>query len=257
MNRGLPQSLQRRLDPKARFGLRATLFGLAVVLVAVPFAYLLFEVLGQGPFTRWDVRMAEAIHEWVLERQGFVSILDRVSLLGKPLWLAFIVTLAGIYVFVRGRRRLALYLVVAVAGGGLVDSAVKIAVNRPRPELTEPLAHAFGKSFPSGHAMSSMVTYGVLLLVLLPVVSRAWRAFAWSAAGLLVVLIGASRLMLGVHFVSDVLGGWILGIAWLSAVTAAFSIWRKEEGKPAVAVTEGVEPEAAQDLAPEHAVPEP
>jgi membrane-associated phospholipid phosphatase len=254
MNRGLPQSMQRRLDPEARFGLRATLFAVALVLVAVPFSYLVLQVLSKGPLARWDVHTAEAIHRWVLRHRGLVHGLNVISLLGKPPTLALLTALAAAYVFWRGRRRLALFLVVAVVGGGFVDSAVKLAVNRPRPQLDHPLASAIGKSFPSGHAMSSIITYGVLLLVFLPVLPRLGRLLLTAFAVALVAAIGASRLMLGVHFVSDVLGGWILGLAWLAAVTAAFSIWRREEGKPAVDLTDGVEPEAARDLAGDNAV---
>jgi undecaprenyl-diphosphatase len=248
MERGLPQAVQRRLDPEARFGLRATLFGVALVLVAVPFSYLVLQVLSKGPFERWDLRTAESIHRWVLRRPSLVRTLDVVTNLGKPVTLGLLVTVGAAYVFWRGRRRLALYLVVAVVGGGLVDTAVKLAVNRPRPKLDHPLAHALGKSFPSGHAMSSIITYGVLLLVFLPVLGRVGRLVAFILVVALVAAIGASRLLLGVHFVSDVLGGWVLGLAWLAAVTGAFSIWRQEEGKPPVGVTEGVEPEAAAAL---------
>jgi undecaprenyl-diphosphatase len=230
------------------------LFAVALVLVAVPFSYLVLEVLSKGPLARWDVHTAESIHRWILHHRGLVTTLDVISLLGKPPTLGLLITAGAAYVFWRGRRRLAIFLVVAVVGGGLVDTAVKLAVNRPRPQLDHPLAHAIGKSFPSGHSMSSIITYGVLLLVFLPVLPRVWRMVATVLAVLLVLAIGVSRLMLGVHFVSDVIGGWILGLAWLTAVTAAFSIWRKETGKPAVHVTEGVEPEAADDLAGENAV---
>lgn len=254
VDKGLPRFVQNRLHPQARFGLRATLFGIAIVLVAVPFAYLLFEVLGKGSLTRSDEQIAVSIHNWVLRRRGFVPALDAISWLGKPLWLGIAVTAAAVYVVWRGRRRLGLYLVVTVVGGGLVDSAVKLAVNRPRPDLSTPLAHAIGKSFPSGHAMSSTVTYGALLLIFLPALPKVWRLVAIAGTTALLLVIGLSRLMLGVHFVSDVLGGYVLGLAWLVGVTAAFSIWRTETGKQPVHPTVGLEPEAAPALSGE-AVP--
>lgn len=246
--RALPPAILRRLDLEQRFGLRLTLFAVALVLVAVPFSYLLFEVIREGPFTRFDTSTAGDLHRLVVDRPGVVGALKAVSVLGKPLWLAVVVGAGAVFVFVRGRRRLAIFLAFTVIGGGLVDSAVKIAVNRPRPVVETPLGEAFGKSFPSGHAMSSTVAYGALLLVLLPVIPRAWRWLAYLATTLLVLAIGVSRLFLGLHFVSDVVAGHVLGLAWLAGSAAMFNIWRVERGAAAVDFTDGIEPEAAADL---------
>lgn len=245
---GAPPSLLRRFDPEQRFGLRLTLFAVALVLVTVPFSYLLFEVIRGGPFTRIDEETAADLHVWVTGRDEFIAALRGVSLLGKPLWLGIAVGAGALFVFLRGRRRLAVFLAFTVIGGGLVDSAVKIAVDRPRPIVETPLAHAFGKSFPSGHAMSSTVAYGALLLVFLPIVPRVWRWLATTLTVLLVLAIGGSRLFLGVHFVSDVIAGHALGLAWLFGSAALFNIWREERGAPKVDLTDGIEPEAEADL---------
>jgi undecaprenyl-diphosphatase len=249
MARVLPKPLLRRLDPAARFGLRLTLFGLALVLVAVPFSYLLFEVIRKGPFTRFDESTANRLHEHVVGHPQLIHFLNGISLLGKPLLLGIFIAGGAIFAYRRGRQRLALFLAVTAIGGGLVDSAVKILVNRPRPELDSPIAHAFGKSFPSGHAMSSTVTYGALLLVFLPAVPRRWRPVAYAVVITLVGSICISRLLLGVHFVSDVLGGLVLGLAWVAGSAAMFNIWREERGRPKADVaTKGLEPEAGHDL---------
>jgi undecaprenyl-diphosphatase len=248
MRLDLPQRLRNRLDPASRYGLRLTLFAVATVLVAVPFSYLLLQVLSKGPVTRFDRDTAVHLHDVIAKHPAAVDALRAITLLGKPLWLGIAIAIGAVYVWSRGHRRLALYLVVTAIGGGLVDSAVKILVDRPRPEIDQPLAYAFGKSFPSGHAMSSTVTYGALLLVFLPALTRRQRLVAVPATVMLLLLIGLSRLLLGVHFVSDVIAGYVLGLAWLLAATAAFSIWRREEGKPPVHPTEGLEPEAAADL---------
>jgi undecaprenyl-diphosphatase len=96
--------------------------------------------------------------------------------------------------------------------------------------------------------MSSTFTYGALLLVFLPAVARRYRPAIVAGAALLVAAICFSRLALGVHYISDVLGGVVLGLAWLVASTAAFSIWRVQRGRPPVEVSEGLAPEAAEDL---------
>ncbi len=177
-----------------------------------------------------------------------MRLLEDTSNIGKPITLFAIVAVAVAYLLWRRRIRLALYLTVTSVVGGLIDTAVKVLVNRPRPVVDHPIATALGKSFPSGHAMSSTVTYGALALVFLPVLPRRWRPVALLAVVGVVLAIGASRLFLGVHFVSDVVGGFVLGLAWLAASTAAFSIWRTEEGKKPVEVVGGIEPEAADAL---------
>jgi undecaprenyl-diphosphatase len=175
-----------------------------------------------------------------------VDVLKAITNLGKPVVLTVFVVLGLVYVWRRGNRRAFTFLLVTPLGGGIVDSLVKLAVDRPRPVVDHPVATALGKSFPSGHAMSSTVTYGALLLLFLPVVPRAWRRVAVIATIVLVLAIGASRVLLGVHFVSDVVGGWVLGLAWLIGAVAVFEIWREEEGGPPVQpLEEGVEPGVA------------
>ena len=137
-----------------------------------------------------------------------------------------------LWILRHGGRKLAIFLAVTCLGGGIVDTIVKVAVGRPRPEVDEPIITAFGKSFPSGHSMQAVVCYGALLLVFLPLLQRAGSGAPPSRRpSRLILLIGFSRLSLGVHFVRDVLGGYALGAAWLAASVAAFEIWREERGR--------------------------
>lgn len=246
----LPAFVRRRLDPEQRYGLRLTLFAAAIVLVFVPFGFLLAQVVDEGPLTTYDRALVEELHDVVRDHPWTHAPLEVVSFLGKPLWFYIIVTPAIAYLLWRKRHRLAIYLGATGIGGGLVDTAVKVLVSRDRPQLEDPIATAFGKSFPSGHAFSSLVIYGALLLVFMPVISKRLRPVAVGGAVVLVLAIAFSRLALGVHFLSDVLGGLALGAAWLAASTAAFSIWRTERGRKPVRPERGLEPEAARDLKP-------
>ena len=97
-------------------------------------------------------------------------------------------------------------------------------------------------SFPSGHAQSAMVAASVLLLVFLPLLRGAWRWVAVGAAVVYVLAIGFARVTLGVHYVSDVLAGYVLGAAWVAAMIAAFNAWRRERGRPAADPAQGLEP---------------
>jgi undecaprenyl-diphosphatase len=105
----------------------------------------------------------------------------------------------------------------------LANSALKEVVGRARPVVEHPVAMATGKSFPSGHAMSSTVIYGVLLVVFLPMIPSRWQRAVIAATVVLVLAIGASRVALGVHYPSDVAAGHLLGVALVVGSTAVFS----------------------------------
>lgn len=230
----LPEVVKTRLDPAGRYGLRLTLVGLAIVLVTVPFATLTFQVLAKGSLTRLDGNVANDFNGWVDDHRSVVPVLDFVSLLGKPPILAAWVVIAAVALWWRGRQRIAVFVAVTSLGGGIVDTLVKAAVDRPRPQVDHPVATALGKSFPSGHAMSSTVTYGALLVALSPLMVPLLRRLATVATVVLVLAVGTSRLFLGVHFVSDVLGGFVLGLAWLLGAVAAFQTWKVEERRSAL-----------------------
>ena len=246
----LPPRLRTRLDPEKRYGLRATLLALAIVLVAIPFSTLLFQVLAKGPITRFDGNLADSLNAFVHKSEYLLTFLRVISWFGKPIWFYLMIGSAVLWLWRHNRKRLVAFLVVTSLGGGLVDTIVKIVVDRPRPVVDHPVQEAFGKSFPSGHAMSSVVCYGALLLVLLPAFrTRRARHIAVAVTVAICLAIGSSRLLLGVHFLSDVLGGYVLGLAWLIGAVAIFEIWRKEEGKRVTEpLSEGVEPESAPVL---------
>jgi membrane-associated phospholipid phosphatase len=238
----------RRLDPAKRYGLRVTLFAIAVILVLGPFGILVREVTRDGDVTRLDLSAARGLHEIVVNSRGVVVVMEAISFIGSPPWFYVLLGLATVFFWLKRRRRLAVFIAITGLMGGVVDTAVKYWVARPRPVLENPVAAAPANSFPSGHTMMATIGYGVLLLVFIPLVAKKWRVPLVIGFLLLVAIIGFARLALGVHFITDVVGGFILGLAWLAASTAAFSIWRTEEGKPPVEPLEGVEPEAVESL---------
>ena len=249
MRGGLPQVIGRRLDPGQRYGLRVSLLAVAMLLVAVPFATLVLQVVGGGRLTDLDARLADGMNDAVHGTPGAVGALQAVSWLGRAVWLALAVAAGAAFLWRRNRHRLAVFVVVTAAGGGILSTLVKLVVDRPRPVVDHPVATAFGGSFPSGHSLASTVCYGALLLAFLPAVPRRARAAAVVATVVVVLAIGCTRLLLGVHFLSDVVGGYVLGLAWLAGAVAVFEAWREEEGgAPAEAASEGVEPEAGPAL---------
>lgn len=244
MTSGSPRWLDRRLNPQERFGLRLTLFALATVLVAVPFFFLLVQVTTGGPVTRLDTRVSAEFHEEVVESPILEPAFEVVSFIASPPAFYLASFAAAVFFWRRGSRRVAAYLVLTNLLGGAINSTVKVLVDRPRPELDHPIGEAFGYSFPSGHTVAATVGFGSLLLAFMPFIPRAWRPVAIAGYFAAVALVAASRLGLVVHYFSDVLAGFILGLAWLALATAAFSIWRAELGRSKVDLQEGLAPEA-------------
>lgn len=228
----------------ARFGARALLGGLAIALVAVPFSLLLFLVQDRWrPLLRLDEDARDALHGYAVDHDWLVTASTTLSAVGSgPVYVVVFAAVAG-WLAWRRLPRLALFVVVTMLGGSLLNALVKLAVNRSRPVLPDPVAHANDMSFPSGHAQSACVAYAVALLVFLPLLRGAWRPIAVAVGVAMVIAIGFSRVALGVHFISDVLAGYVLGAAWVAAMTAAFGAWRRERGRAGVDPTRGLEPE--------------
>lgn len=135
------------------------------------------------------------------------------TVLGEPTVLIAASLACALWLWFAGRGRLGLtLLLVALIGRGLSE-VQKLAIARPRPELEPHLVVVKTSSFPSGHATSSMIFYLALALAL--AAHSRWRRVAAVGAILLSLLIGISRVMLGVHWPSDVIGGWAFGLFWV------------------------------------------
>lgn len=240
--------------PLERFTGRS-LAGLIVVLATgVGFGVVLALVrMKWQPMESVDHGVARDLNSVVWHDHLLLTVLRVVTTLGSHTVLFPLVGVAVVGLLIRRRVRLAVYLAVTGIGSLIIDPALKTVVGRVRPVVADPVAYGPGNSFPSGHALGSIVSYGALLLVFLPALPRRARRPVTALVALVVLAIGFSRIALGVHYVSDVVGGWLLGIAWLGITGYAFQMWRRETGRPATApLSEGLEPEAAPDLTVEH-----
>jgi undecaprenyl-diphosphatase len=139
---------------------------------------------------------------------------DFTALGGTGVLVLMVLAVAGFLVLTR-KGHAALAVIVAVAGGVLVSQTMKWAYARPRPELVPHGAEVYTASFPSGHAMMSAIVYLTLGAMLARTQSgQAVKAYVLSVAIFLTVLVGTSRVYLGVHWPTDVLAGWMLGAVW-------------------------------------------
>jgi undecaprenyl-diphosphatase len=179
----------------------------------------------------------DGIHSWL---QGFWgSRLDAVMLdvtaLGGTAVLALVVLFSSGLLLVLGRRRTAVFILLVCLGGELLVAGVKAAVGRDRPKDRNRLVvrQPTSGSFPSGHSASSAVIYLTLALVAsTPLTGRRGRRYLMACAAALVFLIGVSRVYLGVHYPTDVLGGWAIGVLWALGCRYVEDHWqplRREE----------------------------
>lgn len=236
--------LGRRLRPGAAFGLSVTLALAGVALVGWAFGVVVEDVVSRNDLAGLD----GAVYRYLLEHRapGLTTASRAMSLLGGTAVLtALTMAVAGLVWWKTRRPRDLMVPALAAAGSWLLVEAIKVAVHRPPPPVADMLAGTPGFAFPSGQATRSAACLLTLAFVVNGVLPS-WRSkvVVVAAAFSLSTLIGLSRLTLGVHWLTDVLGGWALGTLWFAVVVmiteVTASLRRREAGEaPAEAVTAG------------------
>jgi undecaprenyl-diphosphatase len=205
---------------------RTTALLLSALCLAL-FCAIAYSALAGGALAQldqWALAQAALFHATPL-----TPIMRGITNLGGTLFVLTAGCGAAACCRARQLRAEAAGLLAAVLGGVVLHSLLKALFQRPRPAG---LLAAHGWSFPSGHAMDSVLLYGMLACVLLPRLrSRAAQAAIAAAAAAAVLAVGCSRLYLQVHYASDVLAGWAAGLCWLAACRAgmAYCKGRKQE----------------------------
>lgn len=198
-------------------------------LAALPFLALLLLVrTGYAPLAELDSGLAERLNDWARRRPAAVTALEVLDVVTSPWVFRGLVLAAAIWLWRRGRRRLATWAALTMAVGGVLGVALKLLVDRARPAFEDPVSSFPGLSFPSGHALNSMLGAAILLLALLPMLDRRGRVVGWVVAVVAVLVTGFDRVAVGAHFLSDVLGGWTLALALVIGTGTAFGTWRGE-----------------------------
>ena len=234
-----------------RFALRSATGLAELVLFGVGFGLLLVLVRTHWPpLQRLDKVVTDRLNSAIAGNEVVVNALNAVTDLGGTPMLAWLLTVGTAWLLIRRQPLLAVYAVVTALGALALNAVVKELVERLRPVVNAPVAAAPGLSFPSGHAMGSLVSYGVLLLIFLPVLPRAGPRPAITIVALVVAAIGFTRMALGVHYLTDVVAGWLLGLMWLVITTVAFRRWGLSAPHRVPALSEGLAPEAAAALEP-------
>jgi membrane-associated phospholipid phosphatase len=202
-------------------GIAATLF------IGEDFVELAVQLRQQSPAM---LDIDHSVYRWAASMRSdasttFFLFFTRV---GGPIGLAVLAIGIAALLFVRRHRGLALYLMVSACMGALLNLTLKGIFARARPDLAEALRQAHGYSFPSGHAMGSMIVFGAIAYVVSHLHGR-WRLRAATIAFLIATIlsVGLSRVYLGVHWISDIAAGYAAGFVWLIVATVTFeAFWR-------------------------------
>jgi membrane-associated phospholipid phosphatase len=165
----------------------------------------------------------------VAHRVAWLTVAMRiVTQLGSAWFVILLLSMVTAAVLARhAGRTLAATGPVSAAGAALLVTTVKLLIARPRPTVGDVVAVASGFSFPSGHSAQAVATYGALAWIATHTIMRSGRWRAWVAACVIALLIGFSRLYLGVHWLSDVVGGLVLGAAWLALTITTLTTGRR------------------------------
>jgi undecaprenyl-diphosphatase len=188
----------------------------AAIATLIFFGWLSSEVL-EGETIHFDEATRAAVHQ--LASPLLTTIMRGVSFIGSTLALAIGTTVVVIQFVVRKWGREATLFAITMIGAGLLNVTLKLAFKRPRPvpffNLTAPETY----SFPSGHSLTSAVFFGALAAILTArVKSRRARLIIWVVCTLMFVLIGFSRIYLGVHHTTDVIAGFAAALIWILVV---------------------------------------
>lgn len=220
-----------RFAPGEYLGLHLTV-GLAISIASMwIFLSITEDVVHHEAITRFD----HAVLDWMHDHRTPVghAIARAMSALGA-LWTIAALGLIGAIALMRRRQRLLLEgWVIALIGGEVLNTFLKHLVQRPRP-LYSTILTSHSWSFPSGHAMESLIAYGMVAYALFVLVahSRPQRVGITVGAALLTLFIGWSRVYLGVHYVSDVIGGYAAGLIWLAACISGVAVARRRAEPP-------------------------
>lgn len=243
------------LGPVGRFAARSMAAFVALAVLVGSFGLLATLVQVEwAPVHTLDRVVADGLNDLVADTGVLREVLTTVTDLGGTAMLLWLLVIGVVWLLLRRQRRLAAYVAVTASGGMLLNAVVKDLVGRLRPVVEDPVYAAPGLSFPSGHAMSSLVCYGVLLVVFAPTLHRRARRAFTVVVAVIVFAVGCTRMALGVHYLSDVVAGWLLGALWLLLTTLAFHRWREETHSPVTGPLPGNVP--ASDVPDLRPVPE-
>lgn len=204
----------KSMSPRSRFTLQLLLGLLVIFAATLAFAEIAWRTAADQPLTFVDHQITQWFHEHAT--RALTLIARFVSFFGSVRFLTFATLLACWLLWRRQMPNRLLVVICAMAGESVLNVALKHAFHRQRPVLENPLVTLTSYGFPSGHTMGATVFYGLSALILARLLQRQ-RVALFASASVVVGAIGLSRIYLGAHYTSDVLGAFAAGAAWLAS----------------------------------------
>lgn len=221
----LPDAMLGIWGVMRRLGLQALASIAVAVAASFGFLQIADEMAVDEELGRFDSALSAALSRHASDAQ--LSIFALLTHLGDKRFLIPLVAAVALVLLIRKRWFLAAAWTLATAGGGLLNVALKAVFERSRPEHLHGFASADGWSFPSGHASGSLIVYGLLGYLVVVHLPRRLHLPVAAVIMLLIVCVGFSRVILQVHYFSDVLGGYAFGASWVAAWIAGLEAFRR------------------------------
>ena len=220
----LSHFLAARIAWGSATGLSLTIGLVALVVIGQSFLELLLDVVTNSRVAGTDRRILHLVE--TLRTPELDQIMYALTYLGSVRTILALAAVVAIVALLAGRYTDVVLLILALVASELFVLATKTLVARPRPPLEDARIVQTGFSFPSGHAALAAAFYGTLAYLLIRALRwDALKVVVGSVAALLVVAIGISRIYLGVHYPTDVLAGWTLGVFWLAVIVVTEHVW--------------------------------
>ncbi|MBS4176669.1 phosphatase PAP2 family protein [Lederbergia citrea] len=206
------------------------LISIVIALVGTGIFLFLAATLNSSALERFDLSIIKPVQAMI--SPSLTTFFLFITFFGSVKGVALMTIVFFSIVFFTRNRLLALYLVISVAiGAGVFNRLLKAIFKRERPDILQ-LVKEHGFSFPSGHAMGSVIFFGGVIFVL-------YKMYGWNRtaltgsiiASVLIILIGLSRIYLGVHYPSDVIAGYAAGTLWIGIGSIIFGLVEKKRGK--------------------------
>jgi membrane-associated phospholipid phosphatase len=226
-----PEALPATAESKRRLSIALVTGLLSAAAALVLFTWLGREIL-EGEVLAFDEYLRTLVHG--LASPGLTTLMRGASFYGGPVVLIPAGLLAAVAFLIKGWHRGALLAAVTLAGAGLLNLLLKFSFARVRPASFFDYPLPGSPSFPSGHALYAASVFGGLAVLLTARVrSRLLEIAIWLVAISLILLVGVSRVYLGVHYPSDVLAGYAIGIVWVTAVASGDRLARNRRRRQA------------------------